>query len=101
MPSGHAPLPRRLGPKNLIARPSVFINAQTRDATVLSLHHVEELLPGVETDLVGEAERIGQDAEPAVFIARQIAIAKVGPQRVHRVLDSRGDRDPDAILRIA
>ena len=102
MPSGQAPLPRLLRPENLaLARVAVLIDAQARDAAAGGLDDVQPLLVGVEADLVGEAEAIGHDPELAVVVAREVAIREIGAQRVHPVLDPRGHRDPDAILRIA
>ena len=99
MPSGQAPLPRLAGPKSLaIAHVAALVDAQPGDAAAGRLDDVEELFLGVEPDLVGELEAVGDDAERAVLVPREISVGEVGAERVHPVLDARRHRDPDAVL---
>ena len=101
MPSGHAPLPSRVGPK--ISRCATSPRSsilQPGDAAAGRLDDVEELFVCVEPDFVREPEAVGHDPERAVLVARQVAVRQIGAKRVHPVLDAGGDRDPDAVARI-
>ena len=102
MPSGHAPLPSAGRAEDLaVAQVAALVDAQPRDPPAGGFHHVEELFVGVEPDLVGEVEAVGDDAEGAVLVAGDVAVGEIGAERVHPVLDAGRHRDPDAVARIA
>jgi hypothetical protein len=73
------------------------IDAQSRDAAAGGFDHVEIFFRRVEPDLVGEPKAVRDDVDGAVLVAGQIAVGQISSERVHPVLDSRGDRDPDAV----
>ena len=102
MPSGQAPLPRLLGPKtSTLDGVALLVDSQAGDAAAGRLDDVEPLFFRVEPDFVGEPETVGDDAEGAVLVAREVAVREIDAEGVHPVLHPGRDGDPDAILRVA
>lgn len=62
---------------------------------------IEEFFLGIESDFICEVKAIGNDVKLAVVVAGDIAVGKIGPQRVHPILNSGRHGNPDPIARIA
>ena len=59
-----------------VAEIALLVDAQPRDAAAGRFDDVQELFVRIEPDFVGEVEAVGDDAEFAVFVARDVAVRR-------------------------